>query len=197
MKIFIKKRGTATLTEALNCAKNLGYCLTVSYFVATKNGNDCAKDCDVLTDMMYRKTHSREFLWSERAIQFMLRAQDLGLVTVQSVDGHEWYYANITPKTLGLAEFAGVPFGESQISRALGMPPLIGEFRDVSPAEMVETEAYGNEFNGGWTYHATEKFSPIDITDAIGVKYIIVHMPNNVRGGYGTGYKGGFKNKII
>ena len=197
MKVLIRKKGSVSLTESLNVAKNTNECLVCHIFADTKDGYSFASNAETLTKMMYRTSDPYRYQWSQKAIQFVLQAEVLGLVGEIHASGFKWFFIDISSETLGLAKFAGVPFGESQIGRLLGISPVIAEFRDVLPTEMISVEEYGNRFNGGYTYHPTEKFAPITVTDAVGVRYNIVHIPNSVSGGYGVGYKGGFKNQPI
>ena len=134
------------------------------------------------------------FVLSKSSVQFLVLAEELGLCKEVTMYGYDWFMFEITPETLELSSYIGIPFGASPASKMLGLPARTGEWRDALPDTQINVYHYGNEFNGFATYSPSEEFKEITLADSVGDVYRIVYIPSNVSGGRAEGYKGGFKN---
>ena len=199
MKIFIKKKGAATIVQIVQLALN-GVAETKwsCYQAETKKpaigffspGNSGTTFENVVNRVFNIKTYEKVGI-SKAMAAFILA----NVAEFEDIESH-WVYEFPTEKSLGFATFRGEPFGSPK-QQLKGIEGLYLEPKYVPDVAEYYSESSGNQFRSTTKIHPTEKWESETLIDATGNEYYTVYKSPGHIDGWGSGFKGGFYVKKL
>lgn len=184
MKIQVKKLGGATLTECLYLFRNQGRSISTSCFGLS--GKFEKEHSPIQVGSRQEKLLKALAIVdgqppSKALINFLLSGK------IEPVEKEQCWEFIIA---LEYAKYKGIEFGYPANDYGLNVDFL--QARYTPDSNEYYTEDFGNQFNGGCTYHPTEEFKPEELTDITGVLCTQEYRSPGSIDGWGCGFKGGF-----